>query len=60
MNLADKMEIFNDIEDQYLLEAMPKRLLAHSTKNLLMLSGYLIIWLQKMLLNIFFIQIKIN
>ena len=29
MNLADKMEIFNDIEDQYLLEAMPKRLLAY-------------------------------
>ena len=34
MNLADKMEIFNDIDDRYLLEAMPKRLLAYgATRN---------------------------
>lgn len=29
MNLADKMEIFNDIDDRYILESAPKRLWAY-------------------------------
>lgn len=34
MNLADKMEIFNDIDDKYILESAPKRLLAYgATRN---------------------------
>lgn len=34
MNLADKMEIFDGIDDRYLWEAAPKRLLAYgSTRN---------------------------